>query len=632
MSLGIGVSVLIVALREQNKRLEKAIVDESKLFAETMAKNIESGYLLYILPERPLREITSFGNILFFWIVKPDGEIYLADDPQMLGKKIEDSSLSSEEVVVKDSIYSENGKKIKLVIYPLKMGAGEKPWSLFMGVSLETIGAAQKRIIFISFALFSLLTIFIFVISFYLAKRITKPLRSLEEGVRIIGRGNLDYKLKIRSGDEVEELAESFNQMAENLKRYYKTIEESKDVLEVRVKARTREIRELAAGLEDKVKERTKGLMESRDALLNMLEDVNVAREKAEEEKNKTSAIITNFSDGLLVFDKENNLAFVNPQAENFLKVKEEKIIGKSIPKLLKISFLQPLMKILGEGIEKTFRKELEINENLILEVTTVPVIREKEKIGNLVILHDVTREKLVDKMKTEFVSLAAHQLRTPLSVIKWTLKMFLDGDLGKLNKEQQDFLDSTYKSNEKMIALINDLLNITRIEEGRYLYNLVSADIEGLVDSIINSHREEIKKKRIKVTLRKPSKKIPKTLLDVEKIKIAIDNIFDNAIKYTLPGGEVTVYLKYDKKNIEVSIEDTGVGISEKQQGRLFTKFFRGSNVIRMETEGTGLGLFIAKNIIEAHGGKIWFKSKEKVGTTFYFSLPIREKIPAGN
>ena len=374
----------------------------------------------------------------------------------------------------------------------------------------------------------------------------------------------------------------------------------------------------------------SKDLIETRKALLNILEDVEEARKSSERERDKTKAIISNLADGLLILDRENRIILINSEGEKILDIKAEEIEGKILGSLSEISSIKHLAELISKK-KSLFRSELSLEKpnRIVLEVTIIPLTPGEEKI---VILHDVSREKLIDRMKSEFVSFSAHQLKTPLATIKWALKMFLDGDLGKITKEQKEIITKTYQTNERMISLVEDLLNLARIEEGRYLYNLVSADIEGLVDSIINSHREEIKKKRIKVTLRKPSKKIPKTLLDVEKIKIAIDNIFDNAIKYTLPGGEVTVYLKYDKKNIEVSIEDTGVGISEKQQGRLFTKFFRGSNVIRMETEGTGLGLFIAKNIIEAHGGKIWFESKEKVGTTFYFSLPIREKIPAGN
>jgi len=230
--------------------------------------------------------------------------------------------------------------------------------------------------------------------------------------------------------------------------------------------------------------------------------------------------------------------------------------------------------------------------------------------------------------MKTEFVSIAAHQLRTPLSAIKWTLRMVLDGDFGPITEEQRDFMEKTYKSNERMITLINDLLNVSRIEEGRFLYKPILTDIESVVQFVIDSYKEEIEKRKIKFEFKKPEKKLPKVMLDVEKMRLAIQNLLENAIRYTQPEGRVTASLKYVKKEIEFSIKDTGIGIPKDQQERIFTKFFRGGNAIRLETKGSGLGLFIVKNIIEAHGGKIWFESKEGKGTTFYFTLPVKEKF----
>lgn len=408
-------------------------------------------------------------------------------------------------------------------------------------------------------------------------------------------------------------------------------------VLEIRIKAKTRELEKLAESLEDKVKERTKELQEkveelekSRIALLNILEDVEEARGKAEEEKNKTLAVITHLADGLLVFDKENKLLLANHQAEKFLDVKAKEVMGSSVLEIAKFPNLRALMSLLGAEVKGIFRRELAISEKLTLEVSTAPMMPRGEKLGTLVILHDITREKMVERIKTEFVSLAAHQLRTPLSAIKWTLKMLLDGDLGEINEEQKNFIEKSYQSNERMIGLVNDLLNITRIEEGRYLYKPALADFEDVVHFVINSYREEIARKKIVLNLKKPETKLPRIVMDVEKMRLAVQNLIDNAIKYTLAGGKITILLGYnkDRKEIVSSVKDTGVGIPLDQQARVFTKFFRGANVMRMETEGTGLGLFIAKNIIEAHGGRIWFESEEGKGTTFYFTLPVEKEL----
>lgn len=390
------------------------------------------------------------------------------------------------------------------------------------------------------------------------------------------------------------------------------------------------EIKKFREELEERVKERTKELEKARTALMNMLEDVEEARKRTEEEKNKTLAIINNFTDGLLVFDKENKLSLINPQAEDFFDVKSRDIIGRSILELSTFPTLATLASLLGKEIKGVFREELAIKENLTLEVSTIPIASGEEKLGDLVILHDITREKMIERMKTEFVFLAAHQLRTPLSAIKWALKMLLDGDLGKITDEQRDFIERTYQSNERMISLINELLNVTRIEEGRYLFKPTLKSIENLIQFVVNTYKEEMERKNLELDFKKPEKKLPRVVVDVEKIRLVIGNLLDNAVRYTPPGGRVTISLRCieKEKEIEFSIKDTGVGVPMNQQERVFTKFFRGVNVIRMETEGNGLGLFIAKNIIEAHGGKIWFESEEGKGTTFYFTLPLKEKF----
>lgn len=370
---------------------------------------------------------------------------------------------------------------------------------------------------------------------------------------------------------------------------------------------------------------KTEELKGSRLALINILEDAEEARREADKEKNKTLAILANFTDGLLVLDKENIISLINPRAEEFLNVKNKEIIGRLISELDQFPNFKPLINFLKNGVKKVFREELSIKENLILEVSIISMTKNRERSGTLIVLHDITREKNIERMKTEFVSISAHQLRTPLSAIKWTLKMLLDGDIGKITEEQRVFIERTYKSNERMIRLINDLLDISRIEEGRYLYQHTLCQIEDVIQSVIDSYQEEIDKRKLKVEFKKPEGKLPQAMLDVEKIILAIQNLFDNAVKYTLPHGIVTISLKDVKNKIEFSIKDTGVGIPENQKKRIFSKFFRAVKTTRMETDGSGLGLFIAKNIIEAHNGKIWFESTEGKGTTFYFSLPIK-------
>lgn len=383
---------------------------------------------------------------------------------------------------------------------------------------------------------------------------------------------------------------------------------------------------------------KNKEIAESRLALMNILEETDEAWKNAEEEKEKTASIISNFTDGLLVFDKNDCLDMGNPKAEKFLKIDLQKLIGKHLKDLDGNDLIRSIVQVLlkNEAFQKekksaakvkvAHREEVKTGDGQTLEVSAVPIIAGKTSIGTLVSLHDITREKMIEAMKSEFVSIAAHQLRTPLSGIKWTIKMLIDGDLGELNKDQKEMLEKTYDSNERMIHLVNDLLNVSRIEEGRYVHRPEMIGISKIVEPLAESYKMEAERKKIKLHLAITKKKNLNVAADVEKITLVVQNLLENALKYTPRGGEITFSVKHKAKEnkIEVSVKDSGVGIPKDQQGRLFTKFFRAANVLRMEVEGSGLGLFICKNIVEAHGGEIWFESEENKGSTFYFTLPV--------
>lgn len=374
------------------------------------------------------------------------------------------------------------------------------------------------------------------------------------------------------------------------------------------------------------VKENEQQLRRSQSALLNMLEDVVDEKKKAEGEKNRTATIVTYLIDGLLVFDNHNNLSLINPPARKLLQIKDYDIDNKSLEDLaLSIDSLKLLLEMLGKEMKEVSRKEIVLGD-FTLEISSVSMISNEKRGGSLIIIHDITREKAIEKSKSEFVTIAAHQLRTPLSAIKWSLNALIDGDVGELSAEQKDIINKSYESNERMIILINDLLDVARIEEGRYLYKLAAAKLEDLVQIAMAPCKELATKRSINLEYKKSIAPSPEVMVDNEKMILAIQNLIENAIKYTPVGGQVTINLKYDTNKVEFSVQDTGVGVTKEQQGRLFTKFFRASNVMRMETDGTGLGLFIVKNIIEAHGGRIWFQSQEGKGSTFSFSLPSKE------
>ena len=461
--------------------------------------------------------------------------------------------------------------------------------------------------------------IVMFMLSSLILSSFYKPILEIKDSAEKMRRGG---KASFFSGSlirEIIDLSKSLYDTSEELK-------ESKTILEIKVKARTRELKKLSEGLEVQVKERTKKLEDSKKALINILQDFKKAKSKAEEEKEKTLAIISNFSDGLLIFDNKDKLLIVNAEAEKFLNLDKKEIIGKSVSELAEFSDIKLLLNIIGKNIKKVFRKELKIKEDLIIEVSTAFIIRDNEKIGKFILLHNITREKTVQKLKTEFVSIAAHQLRTPLSAIKWTLTTILDGDLGKINKEQKEYLQKTNLSNERMINLVDDLLNLSRIEEGRYVQKNDFFKLEEIVRDVVDSLDIKANKKNIKFNFKEPAN-MPEVLADKEKIRLVVQNLLDNAVNYSFDGKEIFISLSKndDKNEIEFKIENVGIGIPKNQQKRIFTKFFRAENAVKAETVGSGLGLFINKNIIESHKGRIWFESGKNKKTAFYFTIPVK-------
>ena len=440
-------------------------------------------------------------------------------------------------------------------------------------------------------------------------------------------------KLLISRDLELSKINESLDDKIVQLEKSNARMEDIKDVLEIRLNARTKQLKEVINNLDWQVKERTKKLENSQRALMNILEDYKIEKTISQSEKNKTIAIIKNMSDGLLIFNQNNILTAVNKMTINFLNlenIKENIYKQKSTNDLTEIKNFQPVMDITGTEIKDVFREELKINDNdEYIEVSTMPILIDKKQIGKFIILHDITREKKVQALKTEFVSIAAHQLRTPLSAIKWTLTTLIDGDFGELATEQLAYLKKANVSNERMIELVNDLLNLSRIEAGKYIQIKGFLKIEDLINELLEEEEIKAKKKNIIFEFKKDNN-IPELSVDKEKIMLLIQNLIENALNYCYENTRIYINLTEDKTKQEVqfAITNTGIGIPDKLKHRMFTKFFRADNALKTETIGSGLGLYINKNIVESHGGKIWFDSEEDKETTFYFTLPTKDKI----
>jgi len=229
-----------------------------------------------------------------------------------------------------------------------------------------------------------------------------------------------------------------------------------------------------------------------------------------------------------------------------------------------------------------------------------------------------------LDEAKNEFISMASHQLRTPLTSIKGYLDMMLEGDLGKISPTQRAVLREAFSSSERMVRLINDFLNVSRLQTGKFTIDKQSVDIAQILRDEVSLLKVVADQRSVEMVL-KIDKKIPSLAVDSEKIRQVMLNMIDNAIYYSNPHKKVVITLKSSGKMIEFSVKDSGIGVPKSEQANLFGKFFRGTNAKKRRPDGTGVGLFLAKKVILSHDGEMIFESEEGKGSTFGFKLPVR-------
>lgn len=355
-----------------------------------------------------------------------------------------------------------------------------------------------------------------------------------------------------------------------------------------------------------------------------------LAREKA-----RLDAMLSNIGEGVVGISDRGEIVFTNPQVEVITGFTQAEITGKlMIQAFVLVDKDGKPIAITNQPVRNAlFYKKKEVSADYYFlrkdktrfaaSIIATPVVVFNQIVGGVVVIRDISKEKEIDRMKTEFISLASHQLRTPLSAMKWFCEILLDGDAGKLTDEQIDILKNIYRSNERMIDLVNTLLNISRIESGRIIIDPRPTNLKNLLDEVIIEVKQklELKRQHLGVSIHG---ELPMVSLDQKLIRHVYMNLLTNAIKYTKPGGEIVVIISKSGSEIISQISDNGYGIPKSQQERVFKKFFRGENIIKVETEGTGLGLYLVKAIVESSGGRIWFKSEEGKGSTFWFSLPV--------
>lgn len=460
-------------------------------------------------------------------------------------------------------------------------------------------------------------------IAYLISHSIIKPINNLRDGIKIVKGGDLDYRITLRTKDEMGELSEFFNGMIESLKRTN---------LEIRKK-----VQEQTKDIADK----SYDLEKQQSAILNVLEDVEKEKDKTEKEKNKINAILKGIGEGVFVVDNNLRIILFNPVSSMISGFSEKEAVGKKYSQILKFIYEKNgkindvfIKKALKSGkISNALNHTLLVakdGEKIPVSISAAPLKYQKENIiGCVIAFRDVTAERNVDRAKTEFVSIASHQLRTPLTGIKWFIELLLKGKAGKINVKQLSFLQQIFESNERMIALVNDLLNVSRLELGTFSIDPKNIDLVAIIEIILDEFTPQIKEKALKVS-KNFDKNIGVYHGDPKLLIVIFQNLLSNAVKYTLENGKIDISLKKRKTDIFFTMSDTGIGIPKNQHSQIFKKLFRADNVKESGMGGTGLGLYIAKTIIDNSGGKIWFESplfkKESKykGSKFCFTLPL--------
>ncbi len=387
----------------------------------------------------------------------------------------------------------------------------------------------------------------------------------------------------------------------------------------------THELQTLNAGLEEKVSERTQAL----------------SRAKAH-----TDTVIEHLTIGLVEYDHNFTVLRMNKTAERLLGVMRTEVVGTQVrPADIQTSDLMSVAQVSfpskngGRVVPQSTPADplrnaaLTVHELSVsfpqkreLEVTTVPItdVFTHDPVGFVKLIRDMTAEKTIDRRKSTFISVAAHQLRTPLSAMKWAFNLLLE-NTRNLTESQLGLLTRGEAANENMIHIVNDLLDVSRIENEEGGFSFRQHDLVRVVKRMVRASRLAAEQKSLNLSF-DADDAIPQFLFDDKKIALAVKNVIENAVNYT-PQGDISVAVSCSGAHARVSVTDTGIGIPQDELDRVFTRFYRSKQAIHIETDRSGLGLFIVKSIVDRHGGEVGVDSAEGKGTTIWFTLPIRRE-----
>jgi PAS domain S-box-containing protein len=418
----------------------------------------------------------------------------------------------------------------------------------------------------------------------YLSNQIIMPVKELKSAIIKVASRNFSQKIDVSSHDEIGELASEFNKMITKLQEY---------------------------------------------------EKVNI--NKLVTEKEKSEAIVNNITSPIIVTDEENRIILLNQEAKKLFDINNE----VENEHFLEVIRNEDLFNQIKDNSQSPRNSKEAADKNIIVtsgdkelhyKVSSKLISNQEGKIQyRVTLLENITKLKEIDQMKSDFVSTVSHEFRTPLTSMNMGLSLLLEENLGKINEEQKELLEAVYEDCERLNELVNDLLDLSRIESGKIKMEFEKTSIKNIVEATIKPFRPQAEEKGISLLNRVEDDEVL-AWADSNKISWVISNLIGNALRYTESGGKIRVGAEMAGRYVNVFVEDTGVGIPREYQEKIFDKFFRARNK-EDDTSGTGLGLAIAREIIEAHNGRIWVESEEGKGARFIFTLPrYRHHVEGGD
>lgn len=354
-----------------------------------------------------------------------------------------------------------------------------------------------------------------------------------------------------------------------------------------------------------------------------------IGTKKLKQEAKNIQTLFKTIPDPIIIVDSKNKILEVNEKLLEINPVPKTKIISKILHKFK--NFTEESKKELEAKLYTDTKNPCEIyskeNGNEKCYEVNSTKVKFEGKNAYLLIFRDITKRKEIDKIKSEFISLTSHQLRTPASGIKWLCELLIKERVGKLKKEQNELIKDINEFNNRMIRLVDELLKVAVIRSKKNNILKEKFSIQSLINEVVGDHAHLVKEGKIEIKTNKKSKNIS-IFADKEKVRQIFDNLIDNSIKYCEKKPIITIDWKlFNNDKIQVEVSDNGVGIPQEEQENIFNAFFRAKNALKFDVTRAGLGLYVVKTIIDAMNCKIWLKSNNGKGTTFYFTLPKASK-----